>query len=151
MALSRVKNWVAAEVLTASDLNAEFNNILNNAISLISPLTANLNFNNFQGTNFRFEVQTATQTAANSGRAYFQSTEGNVHVDTGTVITRSPALSNFREGRLVGMVNTTGVSGATTYSDISLGTGLTMNVTTGVLTGSAAATGGNPLQSAVFN
>lgn len=42
MALSRTKTWVAAEILTASDLNAEFNNILDNAISLISPLTAAL-------------------------------------------------------------------------------------------------------------
>lgn len=42
MALSRVKTWVPAEVLTADDLNAEFNNILANATALISPLTANL-------------------------------------------------------------------------------------------------------------
>lgn len=41
MALGRVKTWIA-EVLTASDLNAEFNNILNNALSLISPLTGTL-------------------------------------------------------------------------------------------------------------
>jgi len=45
MALSRVKTWIAAETLTASDLNAEFNNILNNAISLISPTTAALDLN----------------------------------------------------------------------------------------------------------
>ncbi len=43
MALARVKTWSAGEVLTAADLNAEYNNILNNATSLISPLTANLN------------------------------------------------------------------------------------------------------------
>ena len=30
MALSRVKTWIAGEVLTASDLNGEFNNILDN-------------------------------------------------------------------------------------------------------------------------
>jgi hypothetical protein len=36
-----VKNWVA-EILTFSDLNAEFNSILNNSISLISPLTGDL-------------------------------------------------------------------------------------------------------------
>lgn len=42
MSLSRAKTWIAAEILTASDLNAEFNNILNNAITLISPLTAAL-------------------------------------------------------------------------------------------------------------
>lgn len=42
MALARVKVWVAGEVLYAADQNAEFNNILNNALSLISPLTGNL-------------------------------------------------------------------------------------------------------------
>ena len=41
MALSRVKTWTS-ETLTSSDLNAEFNNILNNALSLISPLTSDL-------------------------------------------------------------------------------------------------------------
>ena len=39
MALTRVKTWIS-EILTAADLNAEFNNILNNATSLISPATA---------------------------------------------------------------------------------------------------------------
>ena len=42
MAISRVKTWVAAEVLTAADQNAEFDNVLNNALGLISPLTGNL-------------------------------------------------------------------------------------------------------------
>lgn len=42
MAISRIKNWVAAEILTAADLNAEVNNILNNALSLVSPWTANM-------------------------------------------------------------------------------------------------------------
>lgn len=45
MALSRVKTWIAGEVLTASDLNAEFNNILNNADDLISPLPGTLDLN----------------------------------------------------------------------------------------------------------
>ena len=42
MSLARVKTWAASEVLTAADLNAEFNNILNNALALISPLTGDL-------------------------------------------------------------------------------------------------------------
>lgn len=42
MAVSRVKTWIAGEVLTASDLNAEFNNYINNAMSLTSPRTAAL-------------------------------------------------------------------------------------------------------------
>lgn len=43
MALARVKNWVY-EKLTYSDLNAEFNNILNNPGSLITPVTFHLTF-----------------------------------------------------------------------------------------------------------
>lgn len=43
--MGRTKTWIAAEVLSASDLNAEFNNILNNANSLISPITTSLDMN----------------------------------------------------------------------------------------------------------
>ncbi len=39
MAVSRTKTWVAAETLTASDLNAEFNGILNNGEDLAWPAT----------------------------------------------------------------------------------------------------------------
>lgn len=42
MALSRVKTWSAGEILSASDLNTEFNNILTNALTLISPITGSL-------------------------------------------------------------------------------------------------------------
>jgi len=45
MALSRVKTWSAGEVLTASDLNSEFNNVLNNALSLVSPFTGTIDLN----------------------------------------------------------------------------------------------------------
>ncbi len=38
MALARIKNWIV-ETLTASDLNAEFNNILNNGEDLAWPAT----------------------------------------------------------------------------------------------------------------
>jgi hypothetical protein len=42
MALAAVKIFVPAEVLYAADLNALNNNVLNNALSLISPLTGSL-------------------------------------------------------------------------------------------------------------
>lgn len=42
MSLSRIKSWVAGEQLTASDLNSEFNNILEHPASLISPLDGNV-------------------------------------------------------------------------------------------------------------
>ena len=51
MALSRVTTWTAGQTLSASALNGEFNNILDNALSLISPLTGNLNANGFNVTN----------------------------------------------------------------------------------------------------
>jgi len=44
MAQPRVKTWVK-EVLTFADLNAEFNNILNNARDVVSPLTDTLEMN----------------------------------------------------------------------------------------------------------
>jgi hypothetical protein len=42
LALTRVKNWSAGEVLVYSDLNNEFNNIINNATSLVSPWVGSL-------------------------------------------------------------------------------------------------------------
>ena len=48
MALARVRTWVAGEVLTASDLNAEFNSILNNPIDLWSPAAKAADMNGFE-------------------------------------------------------------------------------------------------------
>ena len=63
MALSRVKVW-GAERLYASDLNAEFNNIISNAASLISPLSAGLDWDGFAHTLDAAGVTTAQSTAA---------------------------------------------------------------------------------------
>ena len=46
MALARVKTW-GSEILTAADLNAEIDNLLNNALSLISPLPGDLAFGGY--------------------------------------------------------------------------------------------------------
>lgn len=40
-----MKTWIAGEVLSATDQNAEFQNIIDNARSLISPLTGTLDMN----------------------------------------------------------------------------------------------------------
>ena len=45
MSLARVKTWSSGEVLNASDLNAEFDNLLSNALSLVSPITGTLDLN----------------------------------------------------------------------------------------------------------
>jgi len=47
VALAAVKTFVAAEVLFAADLNTLNTNILNNALTLISPLTGTLDVDNF--------------------------------------------------------------------------------------------------------
>lgn len=63
MALSRVKVW-GTEILTAADLNAEFDNILNNASSLISPLSGALDWDGYAHTLDAAGVTTAQSTTA---------------------------------------------------------------------------------------
>ncbi len=48
MALSALKTWAAAEILTATDLNAEFNNIYANGESLSFPATSSKDFDGFE-------------------------------------------------------------------------------------------------------
>lgn len=62
MALSRVKVW-GTEVLTAADLNAEFDNILSNASSLISPLGGALDWDGYAHTLDAAGVTTAQSTS----------------------------------------------------------------------------------------
>jgi len=42
MALARVTTWIAGQTLTASALNGEFNSLLDNALSLVSPWTGTM-------------------------------------------------------------------------------------------------------------
>lgn len=97
MAISRVKNWINGETLTADDLNAEFNNILNNGTSLVSPVTAAFDFD---GKAITLDAASVTQvisstsvswnfTSGNKGAA--PTTSGSVerysaqtYTDTGT-------------------------------------------------------------------
>src|SRR3990167_798790 len=101
MALARLKDWGAADVLTEPDLEAEFDRIYNNPLALISPLTGNLNCNSKQLTNLLFETQAASQTAANEGRVYYQTTEDQVHVDDGTNIRRVPTIASVARGDII--------------------------------------------------
>lgn len=70
MAISRITTWADGQVLSAADLNAEFNNILNNATTLISPLTGDLDFNLNNATNFALETRTAAPSVVTTGRMY---------------------------------------------------------------------------------
>ena len=88
MAISRVTTWAVGDVLRASALNGELNNILDNALALISPLTGSLNVNAQVLANaiVEFESYTAAglPAAAAAGRVVRQSngTRG-LWMDTG--------------------------------------------------------------------
>lgn len=73
MAISRITTWADGQALTAGDLNAEFNNILNNALTLISPLTGSLDFNNIAPSNFRVPSQAGFSTSIQPGLLYLSS------------------------------------------------------------------------------
>lgn len=74
MALTVFKTYAAGEVLTASDLNSSISRIHDNALSLISPLTGNLDAD----TNaIFFEDMTAPSTAANNGAVYVRDVGGS--------------------------------------------------------------------------
>lgn len=69
MALSRVKTFVSGEVLYAADINAEWDNILNNPISLISPMTGSLNAGGYDITAIdEVGLSDATANASAAGR-----------------------------------------------------------------------------------
>lgn len=70
MSLSRVKVW-GNEVLTATDLNAEFNNIINNAVSLISPLSGSLAWNGYAHT---LDAAGTTTAQSSTGTGWFFTT-----------------------------------------------------------------------------
>lgn len=94
MSLSRVKNWVSNENLTATDLNAEFTNIIANASSLISPCTASFDLD---GNTFIMDAAGAT-----------------------TVVSSTAISWSFSSGSKTGTPGTTGsISnwGAQTYTD----------------------------------
>ena len=48
MAKTRTKSWIASEILTAADLNAEFNALLSSPMNLISPATAALDMDGYE-------------------------------------------------------------------------------------------------------
>jgi hypothetical protein len=93
MALSRVTVWVAGQVLTAAALNAEFNNIINNPLTLISPTTGNINFGNNQALSFNLEKLAAVPAAGSTGRIWFRTDLNQVQVDDGTIIRTLPTVA----------------------------------------------------------
>lgn len=121
MALGRLKTWIA-EILTYSDLNSEFNNILNNANALISPFTANVAAGGFKLTGLGAgsalaDSATLQQVQYNFG-AFLTSVAGTNTI-TGTA-TPTPA---YTIGQLFTFVPAATNTGAVTLNISSVGAG----------------------------
>lgn len=139
-----MKTWIAGEVLTASDLNGEFNNIINNALSLISPLTGTLNANSNQITNLVLERLSVAATAATEGRVYYNTNRDQIEVDDSANIRRVPTLASMVAGGLIY------VSDASTYAQLAIGSsGQSLTVSGGLPAWGAG--GANVLQVQVFS
>lgn len=102
MALTRLATPVAGDTISpTTHFITEFDNIYNNALTLISPLTGNLNINNKQLTNVRIENVTSTPSASQDGRLAFHTTFNQLLLDDGSQIRYVPALHTVTAGRLV--------------------------------------------------
>jgi hypothetical protein len=78
LAVSRVKTWIAAEVLTAADLNAEFNNILDNGLSVVSPWTGNMDAGANRLTNLAAGTVSAPALAWDADTGLYRSAAGTL-------------------------------------------------------------------------
>lgn len=117
MSLARVKVWNPGDVLTASDLNSEFNNVLSNPISLISPSTGAINFNLQSHTGLLPSVISASSGTA--GQSLTVSGGAAVWA-TPSVTTSSPRIVQIVSGAAAGPVNATTTSFADAGVSISI-------------------------------
>ncbi len=102
MALVRLATPVTGDtILPTTHFITEFDNIYNNGLSLISPLTGNLDVNNQQLTNVRIENVTSTPSAAQDGRLVFHTTYNQFILDDGAQLRYVPALHTVTANRLV--------------------------------------------------
>lgn len=106
MAISRVHTWSAGEVLLASDLNAEYNNILNNAADLVSPFTKAISLGGFA---INFD---AANTIA------FTATTSGISLTGGTV--REPTEDTLTAFATGGQANAIALSVAKKFHRISV-------------------------------
>ncbi len=126
MALARVHVWAEGEVLSATDLNGEFNNLLNNPIALISPLIGNLNVNNNSLTgviNIAASDDTINLLVGDVGAGAFSVTESALQVTlltASTNVTNGSALEFFHnvdpiDGQVTGIIKWIAKSGGVPY------------------------------------
>jgi hypothetical protein len=102
MALAPLATPVSGDSIAAALWNAEFLNIYHNGLSLISPLTGNLDVNSNQLTNVRVEnVTSATPSAGSAGRLVYVTTGKQLQLDDGAQIRFPVALYGLAAGDLI--------------------------------------------------
>lgn len=124
MSISRIKTWASGDTLTAADLNAEFNNILNNGTAVAFPLTADQQAAGFDITEvdeLGFATTAATVASA-IGRLRRNGANITWHDGTG-----GQSLMLLGSGYIAGLE--TSNSGSDANNDILIATGVAVDAT----------------------
>src|SRR3990167_2018150 len=136
MAFSRIKVWVA-ERLNFSDLNAEFNNLINGANSLIPPFTADVAAGGFKITGLgagTARTDTASLATIQDGTGVYVATVGGT-ADAIT-LTPSPAITAYAAGKTFRFIASGTNTTAVTVAVSSLATrAVTKNGSTALVAG----------------
>ena len=129
MAVARVKTWVSGDELTQTDLNAEFNNVLDNGTAMAFPLDRNVEAAGFDLTEID-EVAFATPAATvASAIGRLRRNGANITWHDGTGVQPLMLLgSNY-----IGGLELSDVIGTTQLNDITIATGVATDTTNSTL------------------
>ena len=160
MAVGRVTTWISGQVLTASALNAEIDNLINNALTMISPLTANLDVGNFRLDNLASGTVTtpAVNFSGDTNTGIYRVTGDAMGLAAGGVdaMRWTTATTAVNYLNVIPAAAATGPELATAGSDANISLNLTAKGTGSVVVFSAnspfvpAAASGTPAQHALY-
>lgn len=138
MAISRVKVW-GVEVLTHTDLNAEINNIIDNILAALSPLTGNLacGANLITGLSLGSVSAPGLSFTGDTNTGFYSRTADTANIATGGVLAAefgaSWILAAVPEDSRTNSVDVAGIIRSTTSGtpDAGIGTGLQFDAESG--------------------
>jgi len=121
-ALTRLTDWNAGDVLTDSALEAEFDNIYLNALSLINPLTGNLNAGGFIVTGLGLGTVAVPSLGftGDTNTGLYSSGAGNVDLTTDSLrgLNVNTATAELRPGNIRGLLVNT-LASAVNYANVT--------------------------------